>query len=787
TFPAEGENSGAMYQVDDGAGPGSDIDLIRLVVKDSDRRDLFAATNKMSNWYLPATVVHNGVVFHDVELRLTGSRWIRPNSGYKVRFNPEQPLLGVHDSVRYDLNGMTEIVMKQMLNRAGTKSSSYDDIGYLVSPNRSHTHEVLVNLARYENIYLDEQFGDSSGTKFELDDVTIPTGSGVESLKNNTDVYQDADIGVNTSMVQSQGANPEFYRAHLLIKSSRTKDDFPAIVRMAQAIHQTDEMDLFEATNAVMDVDEWMRHYANQAYFGNWDTYGFRRPKNLRMYQNPADEKMVPLMWDCDLCGFNETIYNARESRSRLDEIRDIPHNFRLFWGHMYDYIDRSFNEEYVARWVTHYGEKTNNATHGGDSGLTFATFTRVTGNRSRQALAEIERRVPKVDFAITTNGGNDMVVDTNSVQLQGKGWVNVRQLRLAGSEVPLDAFWPENDVWQVELPLGNNANEISIEAYDFRGNLIDTKSISVTTTQNNPAIDSLRITEINYNPGNPTDQESAAGHDDADDFEFIEFRNTGDQTISLAGIELAEVQVNGNPEGVAFDFTNGAITELAPGAFVLVVEDMEAFAMRYGNDLPVAGQWSGGLSNGSETITVRAEGAAIQQFSYNDNWHPSTDGDGNTLEIINEKGALEAWGTAEGWRPSAIANGSPGAEGSGRVPGDSNGDGIFDSSDFVLVFQAGEYEDGIAGNSTFEEGDWDGDGDFTSSDFVFVFTVGNYVAEATPTVQTTTTVDELVKRRVELGIQPIIVEKASRSIDGALVDDAFEDLDDDDDFELLV
>jgi len=54
------------------------------------------------------------------------------------------------------------------------------------------------------------------------------------------------------------------------------------------------------------------------------------------------------------------------------------------------------------------------------------------------------------------------------------------------------------------------------------------------------------------------------------------------------------------------------------------------------------------------------------------------------------------------------------------RIPGDANGDGIFDSADLVLVEQAGEFEDGVIGNSSFEEGDWNGDGEFTSADLVF-------------------------------------------------------------------
>ena len=67
-----------------------------------------------------------------------------------------------------------------------------------------------------------------------------------------------------------------------------------------------------------------------------------------------------------------------------------------------------------------------------------------------------------------------------------------------------------------------------------------------------------------------------------------------------------------------------------------------------------------------------------------------------------------------------------------GRIPGDSNGDGRFDSTDFVVVFQAGQYEDGISGNSTYATGDWNGDGEFDSADLVFAFQGGNYVAAAT-------------------------------------------------------
>ncbi|MCA9149353.1 MAG: dockerin type I repeat-containing protein [Planctomycetales bacterium] len=61
---------------------------------------------------------------------------------------------------------------------------------------------------------------------------------------------------------------------------------------------------------------------------------------------------------------------------------------------------------------------------------------------------------------------------------------------------------------------------------------------------------------------------------------------------------------------------------------------------------------------------------------------------------------------------------------------GDVNLDGHFNSSDLVRIFQAGEYEDDIVGNSTWRTGDWNGDGDFTTQDLVIAFANRGYENE---------------------------------------------------------
>lgn len=64
-----------------------------------------------------------------------------------------------------------------------------------------------------------------------------------------------------------------------------------------------------------------------------------------------------------------------------------------------------------------------------------------------------------------------------------------------------------------------------------------------------------------------------------------------------------------------------------------------------------------------------------------------------------------------------------------GTNPGDANLDGVFDSSDLIQVFQFGEYEDGILGNSTWAEGDFNLDGEFDTGDLVAAFQSGSYRA----------------------------------------------------------
>ena len=162
-----------------------------------------------------------------------------------------------------------------------------------------------------------------------------------------------------------------------------------------------------------------------------------------------------------------------------------------------------------------------------------------------------------------------------------------------------------------------------------------------------------LIVSKIHYHPPAPSSVEITAGFTNDNDFEYLEFQNISNETLDLRG-----VQVNA---GVTFQFTNAALTLLAPGARVVIAENAGAFAMRYGAGLPLAGSYTGNLSNSGETVRV-IDGAfaTIALISYDDAapWPTLPDGSGFAL-VLRDPAVSQA--LASNWRTSYSLGGKPG------------------------------------------------------------------------------------------------------------------------------
>ncbi len=152
--------------------------------------------------------------------------------------------------------------------------------------------------------------------------------------------------------------------------------------------------------------------------------------------------------------------------------------------------------------------------------------------------------------------------------------------------------------------------------------------------------LDSLRITEIMFNPPGGSD------------YEYIELENIGNSTIDLAGVRLTE--------GVSFMFPE---VMLFAGEQILVVKNITAFEGRYGSGLNIAGEYTGKLDNAGEALKLgfpEPYSAAILRFEYSDNWHDETDGGGRALEFIDTTAGARSYSDRKSWGQSPLL-GSPG------------------------------------------------------------------------------------------------------------------------------
>ena len=198
----------------------------------------------------------------------------------------------------------------------------------------------------------------------------------------------------------------------------------------------------------------------------------------------------------------------------------------------------------------------------------------------------------------------------------------------------------------------------------------------------------SLVISELHYHPAEPSSPEEISTSPDRDDYEFLEFLNTSSNPIDLTRVSFAK--------GINFTFPRNTI--LNPGRRLVIVRDLAAFTARYGptDDIIIAGEYSGRLSNDGETLSVFSDTSGnILEFTYNDQlpWPTLADGNGRSLVAVGQDPAQ-----ADNWSAHLLSGGAPGypddiitsgylawknANNIDADLGDADGDGILNLAEY--------------------------------------------------------------------------------------------------------
>ena len=654
-FPAEGPDSRALYKVQDGqANFDTGAHNFRIIMTPADTTWLHTHTNVQNNEAMPVTVVYDEhEVYYDAAVRLKGSERGRDQPirvGFLVKFDPMQKFLGVHDTMAIDRSGagdefsQKEIIVKQGIHHSGDIPATYDDLIHVIAPQTRQTGSALM-MPGFRDYFLETAFENGAeGTAFEYELIYYPTTTvgGVEGLKLP---LPDNVVG---GTIADHGDDKEAYRWYWLIENNRDADDYRLMMQTLKVLGMRQGDEFYEQADQLLDVDNWLRSFAVQTLYGIGDNYSTSTGAwhNAVFYMRP-DGKAMYFPYDMDF-SFSQGATSALVQNTELRKLVSNPENEHMYLGHMHDILTTTFNNEYMDSWIDHYQNKLT-------SRQNFSSYKRYITQRHDYVLGQLPDEIP---FAITTAGPVN-AQDATTATLAGNGWVNVRQIRLAGSTQPLDVTWNSTTSWQATVPVNSSTPTVTLEAIDLHGNLIGTASVDVISTAANPVAQSLRISEINYNPHEPTDEELAAipGLDN-NDFEFVELQNAGTETINLLGVHFTA--------GIDYVFPAAM---LAPGQYAVIAANKDALQLRYGNAIDVAGTFAeGNLSNQGERLALAdAFGATVLDFQYRDAdpWPEAADGNGATLQLVDANLAASQFGRYSSWRASTDWGGSPGTAGS--------------------------------------------------------------------------------------------------------------------------
>ena len=473
----------------------------------------------------------------------------------------------------------------------------------------------------------------------------------------------------------------------------------------------------YEALAGMLDIDDFIDYMLMNFYVGNTDwahknwyaTYNRNDPDGRWRYHSwDAEHIMEKSLFNADLYGalaYDATVWDSRdvagdpmeihrdltaesaEYRMRFadhvhrhlfnDGILTVSNATAAFWARVKE-IDRAMLGE-AARWADNkaylgYGDYdySNWYNHMADLRDIYFPYRRdVVFNQLKSRNLYPDTAAPEFEVDGTHRHGG-LVSPTNSVTIDSTDTVyyttdgtDPRAIggAVAGSPYSAPLSFSKPTLLKARAKNGSEWSALC-EAVFWTGDI------------------PLAVTELMY-------------HAPSNQLDFIEIRNTSDETVNLVGYKL--------DSAIDFKFRNSAVSTLAPGEFLVAFKDIDGFGTAYAtNGILMAGEYKGDFDNAGEKVELQFWNHDLISFRYSDarNWPQAADGAGHSLIPLDsaldaeERGSLSYGGN---WRASYYIGGSPGY--ADPLPGktvllneitantDTDEDPPFDSNDQIELY----------------------------------------------------------------------------------------------------
>jgi hypothetical protein len=595
----------------------------------------------LSNRLIPATFVCGERIIYQAGVRYRGSSFLRTYEdlvdpatayapGYRVGFPKDQCFLG-RDEINLD---WMEVGRDPSYQRERTSHWMAEHIG-IPSAYQRYVHVVLHGRKR-GFIYTDSQHIDS--------DYLASWFPGVEQgdlhkindwveYKNDlcltNFVFRDASL---QRYALPGGASDE--KPHRWSWEKKPFNGYdPSMSNLLVLVEaMNSESAVYQrAVESQVDVRQWMRVFALRHVIGDWDSFGYRRGKNMFAFK-PKDGRWQLLNWDMDFGlgvegGHPAThnLFDVAPEMPTIQRMMQYPPFRRIYMQSLLELYDGPM-----------VGDELDELVTGLHDGL---CAEGVSVESPAPALQWIEQRrtfmrqhLQSFTNAAFRLSGIQSNAQNNGAVVYGSAPVQVYEVRMNGRSAPL--VWSSPTAWRMDTALSNGWNDLVIEGFDGDGQPLPGMSVSTSiycAASSGSMVDDIMFSELMY-------------HSPVAGAEYIELQNTSTNTI----YDLAGCRIEG-----ALEFTFAGSTLIPPGGCLVLARNATVFHAAYGADIPVAASFGHALPVSGGTLRLigpcELEKNIISQMRWSSEqpWPQEANGQGAALQLVDarrEAGCIGNW-----------------------------------------------------------------------------------------------------------------------------------------------
>jgi hypothetical protein len=416
----------------------------------------------------------------------------------------------------------------------------------------------------------------------------------------------------------------------------------------------------YDYMNTVLDIKNYADYFIAETYINNGDWIG-EWTNNIKMWRpNAPGSKWKYLLYDTDFgFGLKGSVNDNRLAMARnpvefshssemFDAFLNNPTFKRYFINRYADLINtiflpssyntvlHQFQDSMAADMPAHFAKWGSNMSTWQDNINSMTGFVNARPTIMRDYIRSGFGLTSKVNLTLQTSPAGSGRIEISTITPTSYPWTGVY---FNGNPVTITAIPNPGytfDHWRSNVVISSNNYNQSV-TYNFTANDVITCYFSGSA-----ATPKLTVSELNYN----SDGANNSG-------DWIEFNNYGTQVLDISGWKFKDEE-----DHHIFQFPTGTV--IAPGGYLVLVEDTAKFRIQFPTVTNKIGPMEFNLSNGGELVRIYDHLDNLYlSFTYQDQspWPLTADGGGYTLELLSATGNLNL-GT--NWFAGCIG-GSPG------------------------------------------------------------------------------------------------------------------------------